>query len=225
MPVYFTGYLPETIQTGGERFSDQSAWWRAERLNMLISADYNAFSGSVQADIRSLEQRFDTEAAVNETIASRLIAEDHRDQAFVILNNQMDRHTMGGRTALLTQPYEDDSSTCGIPNYTQEELDAQVKLAYDLHIQVGAHVIGDKAAEMLTTAIERARADRPNADFRCFRMAIAGTYIALKTVEQLIEWAMVLHHVWRFSASIRDRIMNSIGGLHMLPQVIGTHVH
>lgn len=94
MPVYFTGYLPETIQTGGERFSDQSAWWRAERLNMLISADYNAFSGSVQADIRSLEQRFDTEAAVNETIASRLIAEDHRDQAFVILNNQMDRHTM-----------------------------------------------------------------------------------------------------------------------------------
>lgn len=77
---------------------------------------------------------------------------------------------MGGRTALLTHPYEDDPSTCGIPNYTQEELDAQVKLAYDLHIQVGAHVIGDKAAEMLTTAIERARADRPNADPRCFRM-------------------------------------------------------
>lgn len=77
---------------------------------------------------------------------------------------------MGGRTALLTQPYEDDPSTCGIPNYTQEELDAQVKQAYDLHIQVGAHVIGDKAAEMLTTAIEHARADRPNTDPRCFRM-------------------------------------------------------
>lgn len=44
---------------------------------------------------------------------------------------------MGGRTALLTQPYEDDPSTCGIPNYTQEKLDAPVKLAYDLHIQVG----------------------------------------------------------------------------------------
>ncbi|HWP51493.1 MAG TPA: amidohydrolase [Clostridia bacterium] len=77
---------------------------------------------------------------------------------------------MGGRTALLSEPYEDDSSTCGIPNYTQEQLDAQVKKAYDLHIQVGAHVIGDKAAEMLTTAIERARADNPNADPRCFRM-------------------------------------------------------
>lgn len=34
---------------------------------------------------------------------------------------------MGGRTALLTAPYEDDPGTCGIPNYTQEELDAQVK--------------------------------------------------------------------------------------------------
>lgn len=77
---------------------------------------------------------------------------------------------MGGRTALLTAPYEDDPGTCGIPNYTQEELDAQVKRAYDLHIQVGAHVIGDRAAEMLTTAIERARADRPNTDPRCFRM-------------------------------------------------------
>lgn len=77
---------------------------------------------------------------------------------------------MGGRTALLTQPYEDDPSTCGIPNYTQEELDAQVKKAYDMNLQVGAHVIGDKAAEMLTTAIEHARADRPNTDPRCFRM-------------------------------------------------------
>lgn len=77
---------------------------------------------------------------------------------------------MGGRTALLTAPYEDDPSTCGIPNYTQEELDAQVKKAYDMNLQVGAHVIGDKAAEMLTTAIEHARADRPNTDPRCFRM-------------------------------------------------------
>ncbi len=77
---------------------------------------------------------------------------------------------MGGRTALLTQPYEDDPSTCGVPNYTQEELDRQVKLAYNLNIQVGAHVIGDRAAEMLTTAIERARADRPSDDPRSFRM-------------------------------------------------------
>ena len=77
---------------------------------------------------------------------------------------------MGGRTALLTEPYEDDPSTCGIPNSTQEERDPQVKKAYDMNPQVGAHVIGDKAAEMLPTAIEHARADRPNTDPRCFRM-------------------------------------------------------
>lgn len=63
---------------------------------------------------------------------------------------------MGGRTALLTQPYADDPAQCGIPNYTQEELNAKVKAGYDRNIQVGAHVIGDKAAEMLITAIENA---------------------------------------------------------------------
>ena len=76
---------------------------------------------------------------------------------------------MGGRTALLTQPYEDDPSQTGIPNYTQEELDAKVLEGYQRNIQVGAHVIGDKAAEMLTTAIERACRTYPKPDPR-FRM-------------------------------------------------------
>lgn len=77
---------------------------------------------------------------------------------------------MGGRTALLTAPYEDDPTTCGVPNYTQEELNKKVKTAYDLGLQMGAHVIGDKAAEMLTTAIEEARKDHPNTDPRMSRM-------------------------------------------------------
>lgn len=76
---------------------------------------------------------------------------------------------MGGRTALLTQPYTDDPTQYGIPNYTQEELDAKVKAGYERNIQVGAHVIGDKAAEMLTTAIERAYRANPKPDPR-FRM-------------------------------------------------------
>ena len=80
----------------------------------------------------------------------------------------------GGRTALLTQPYEDDPSQTGIPNYTQEELDAKVLEGYQRNIQVGAHVIGDKAAEMLTTAIERAcRMDpKPDPRFRMIHMSL-----------------------------------------------------
>ncbi|MBQ4436385.1 MAG: amidohydrolase [Lachnospiraceae bacterium] len=77
---------------------------------------------------------------------------------------------MGGRTALLTAPYEDDPTTCGVPNYTQEELNKKVKTAYELGLQQGAHVIGDKAAEMLTTAIEEALKDHPATDPRMFRM-------------------------------------------------------
>ena len=76
---------------------------------------------------------------------------------------------MGGRTALLCEPYSDDPTQTGIPNYTQEELDAKVKAGYERNIQVGAHVIGDKAAEMLTTAIERAYYANPKEGPR-FRM-------------------------------------------------------
>ena len=76
---------------------------------------------------------------------------------------------MGGRTALLFSPYSDDIDSMGIPNYTQEELDQKVKDAYERNIQVGAHVIGDRAADMLTTAIERAYRENPKPDPR-FRM-------------------------------------------------------
>ena len=76
---------------------------------------------------------------------------------------------MGGRTALLFSPYSDDPDFTGIPNYTQEELDQKVRTAYERTIQVGAHVIGDRAADMLTTAIERAYRENPKPDPR-FRM-------------------------------------------------------
>ncbi|MFR8165883.1 MAG: amidohydrolase family protein [Enterocloster sp.] len=51
----------------------------------------------------------------------------------------------------------------------QEELDQKIRTAYERNIQVGAHVIGDRAADMLTTAIERAYRENPKPDPR-FRM-------------------------------------------------------
>ncbi|GAB6990017.1 amidohydrolase [Paenibacillus pini] len=60
---------------------------------------------------------------------------------------------LGGRTALLSQPYADDPSTCGVAVHSQADLNQWVKQARDYGMSVSAHTIGDKAAEMFLNAI------------------------------------------------------------------------
>ena len=76
---------------------------------------------------------------------------------------------LGSRGAALLEPYSDDDSAMGFCNYTQDEFTALVRAAYQRNIQVGAHVIGDRAADMLTTAIETVYKEEPKPDPR-FRM-------------------------------------------------------
>ena len=64
--------------------------------------------------------------------------------------------SLGGRTALMTQPYSDDPGNTGVCHYSQEELDRMVKEAYDRHLQTAVHAIGDKACEMTLLALRRA---------------------------------------------------------------------
>lgn len=61
---------------------------------------------------------------------------------------------LGGRTALMSEPYTDDPNTCGLAIYTEQEMSAQVKKARDLGVNVAVHMIGDKAVEMTLDAIE-----------------------------------------------------------------------
>ena len=64
--------------------------------------------------------------------------------------------SLGGRTALMTQPYHDDPEATGACHYSQEELDAMVKAAYDRNLQIAVHAIGDRATEMTLTALKKA---------------------------------------------------------------------
>lgn len=64
--------------------------------------------------------------------------------------------SLGGRTALMTQPYADDPGNTGACHYSQEELDKMVKEAYDRRLQTAVHAIGDKACEMTLLALKRA---------------------------------------------------------------------
>jgi predicted amidohydrolase YtcJ len=62
--------------------------------------------------------------------------------------------SLGARTAFLRAPYADQSDTSGIPMYTQDELNALVKMAYEHHIPVAIHGIGDGMIEQALKAIE-----------------------------------------------------------------------
>ena len=93
---------------------------------------------------------------------------------------------LGGHTAAMLEPYTDKTNTCGLWNYSQEELTALVRAAYERNIQVGTHVIGDRAADMLTTAIETVYKENPKPDprFRMIHMTVLNEDI-IRRISQL----------------------------------------
>ncbi|MBW4829104.1 MAG: amidohydrolase [Clostridiaceae bacterium] len=74
--------------------------------------------------------------------------------------------SLGARTAALTKPYADCPETCGIPVFTQEEIDELVEIAHNNDMQIAIHSIGDKAMYMAFGAIEKALAKNPKEDHR-----------------------------------------------------------
>jgi hypothetical protein len=64
--------------------------------------------------------------------------------------------TLGSRTAYLFEPYSDDSSNVGIPQYSQEELDSLILLADKNGFQICFHAIGDKGNYMVLQALKKA---------------------------------------------------------------------
>jgi predicted amidohydrolase YtcJ len=61
---------------------------------------------------------------------------------------------MGGRSALLSEPYSDDASTRGVAMHTPEELKALVRKARIFNLPIAVHTIGDLALELTLDAIE-----------------------------------------------------------------------
>ncbi len=62
---------------------------------------------------------------------------------------------LGGRTALLSEPYSDDIANNGICVYSQEEIDSFVSYAHDNGMQIAIHAIGDMAMDMVIDAYEK----------------------------------------------------------------------
>lgn len=74
--------------------------------------------------------------------------------------------SLGARTAYMCEPYADDPSTCGIPVFTQEELDKLVITGHNADMQIAIHGIGDKTMHMAFESIEKAQKENPKSDSR-----------------------------------------------------------
>jgi predicted amidohydrolase YtcJ len=66
--------------------------------------------------------------------------------------------TLGSRTAYMLEPFSDDHSTHGLPQYRAGELDSLVAAADRAGLQVILHAIGDAANRQALDAFERAAA-------------------------------------------------------------------
>lgn len=60
---------------------------------------------------------------------------------------------IGGRTAWLSEDYEDDPGNVGMPIHEQEALKRLIKQARDFDLPVAVHTIGDKAVEAVIESI------------------------------------------------------------------------
>ncbi|WMW44401.1 amidohydrolase [Bacillus subtilis] len=62
---------------------------------------------------------------------------------------------LGGRTALLKEPYQDDPSTNGVQVHDDETLGRLIRKAREKGMEVAVHAIGDLAFEKVLNAIEK----------------------------------------------------------------------
>jgi predicted amidohydrolase YtcJ len=70
------------------------------------------------------------------------------------------------RTCLYYEPYTDDPTTCGRLNIPEDVIRAFVRQAHQAGLQVAMHAIGDRAVDILVSAIADAMAETPRDDPR-----------------------------------------------------------
>jgi len=74
--------------------------------------------------------------------------------------------SLGARTAALRESYHDEPTTKGLMHYSQEEMNALVLKAHTAGLQLAMHAIGDRAIDMVLTALENALVEAPREDHR-----------------------------------------------------------
>lgn len=74
--------------------------------------------------------------------------------------------SLGARTALMSEPYNDDPSVKGIQTFDKDTLNEIVNYASSHQMQVAIHAIGDQACEMVLDAYQYALEKHPRQNHR-----------------------------------------------------------
>lgn len=74
--------------------------------------------------------------------------------------------TLGSGTALMFEPFADDPTKSGLPQYPEEVFYELLEKAYANDFQVGTHAIGDKGVNWVLNAVERAQKKHGKKDLR-----------------------------------------------------------
>jgi len=95
---------------------------------------------------------------------------------------------LGSRGAAMLEPYSDDPENRGLPFWTQEELNAQVRKANTRGFQVGVHAIGDLGNRMVINAFDAAQ----DGQYSDIRNRIEHTQIvALEDIPRIAELGLI----------------------------------
>ena len=74
--------------------------------------------------------------------------------------------SLGGRTARMRAPYNDEAENVGLWMEAAEQMKAKMVKAHSLGFQVGVHAIGDAAIDLALDAYEESQAKYPRANAR-----------------------------------------------------------
>lgn len=107
--------------------------------------------------------------------------------------------SLGSRAAKLFEPYSDMPDATGVLNYSQEEISAMVKKAYEMDLQIGIHAIGDKGIDIALNAIEAVYFENPKPDYR-FRL-IHVLVVNEEIIERMKKLPLVLDIQPKFVSS------------------------
>jgi predicted amidohydrolase YtcJ len=123
---------------------------------------YGSFTKTYSAFINLIERdnlKYRAHLLVHHEVVDDMHKEGHKYKAsteFVTLGAMkiFADGALGGRTALLSHPYNDAPEISGVEIHSKEQLEGLVKKARDHGMSVAVHTIGDLAFEYMLDAIE-----------------------------------------------------------------------
>ncbi|WP_425415121.1 amidohydrolase [Priestia koreensis] len=157
MPLPSENYLQRALQ-----LSVQDAF--SKGLTGAHSEDLNYYGGflrtyeTFQQVINGSKTKFRAHLLAHYGVAEDAFSyADHHEDPFIEIGAMkiFADGSLGGRSALLSKPYEDDETTQGVAIHTQDELSDLVKKARTFGRTVAIHAIGDLAFEYVITSLEK----------------------------------------------------------------------